>query len=191
MKKIIEIILAVCFLASSGFAQEVIYFKKKSSCDSATNEVGDRTTQAGYGDIPSDQMYCMPATADCSGTLKYPYVQHRGTDAETCKIAIYTRTAASDPSGEDLVAASAAISSGGADGWATNSTTVGGSVTSGSLYWVCVIAGADSFYTYRLTSAGTTMYYKGVAGSYNNPPDPAPEGWSSTTMNYAAYVEIE
>jgi hypothetical protein len=145
-------------------------------------------------DVLSDGATCSQFTASCSGTLGYGHVIHHGTSNEEAKICVYQEIDADvEPDANDnvKVGCSNAISSGSSEGTKTTDAVIGGAITSGNVYWVCVLGGAASFNVYYTNDGAYTMWFIGAGFSYASPPANMGSGWSSsTTSNISAYVEV-
>ena len=203
MKKTILIFCAVLILGWAGTAdaqqcQEalkgVIARKNAApSCNPATNEVGDRGEYATGMNVAENNMKCIPYTADCSGTLGYAYAYHSGTDAENVKVVVYSDAAAGGAPvvGDLKIAASAAMSSSTDAEWAQSSGKLGGSVTSGNPYWVCLVSDS-TVWVNNIQTTGSVSIWLNTGSNYAAPPDNLDGTWGETTTNeVSVYVAIE
>ena len=111
-----------------------------AGCDTATNEVGDRTEYTGTSyAIASHGLWCWPYTADCTGNVAAAYLYHRGTGAQTAWVGLYSKTDTAPAAADALLSSnSTQISSSTDKEWGTQA--VGSyAVSSGTTYWVCVL----------------------------------------------------
>ena len=170
-----------------------------SSCTASTpgndnDEVGDLTIETNNVSISKGASYCFLRTADCSGTLAVGYVYNGNGDDSDSKIGVFADDGDSTPdSGDSSIGTSGGINSASIE-WATDSSTIGGSVSSGSSYWVCIFVDDSAANNWRAKGAGsTTVYYINGSGHYDTPPSDLTGSWSTlaTTGDLSAFVGIE
>jgi hypothetical protein len=167
-----------------------------SGCNPANDEVGSRSTGGSAQAFSNGYVYCNYATADCTGTLGKAYIWNGNADDDV-KVGIFTAASSAPPDINDTVIAWSGeiTSTDGAESWWASSTDLGGSVTSGSGYYICIITSTDNWAGNY--DAGSTLYYNAVetGHSYASPPDTLyadEDGWSSTAdRKIEVYVEIK
>lgn len=152
-----------------------------------TNDYGSEHTM-----ISSESMYCVRYTAPVSGTLGKGYVQHYGTGSENAKIYVYNDlgTDNTPDTSDTLLIASGAIAASADQQYATASD-LGGNVTSGGKYWVCVMADTTGFDLVRTATAATSLWYSGYTGGYATPPSTLQTMTEATSRAMSVYVEIK
>lgn len=209
---IVWILVIVC-IATTSFAEDRLAWGTmmmcgngevgEISCNTSTDYVGNHVADpSGWGGDAgaADRIDCWSATATCgsgctTGTLGRAFgyswsPNGYGTD----KVAVYTKTSSAPAAADALVGASAAFTTKLND-W-NNSTDIGGTVTCGTTYWICTLEGATPTGAWQYknqASAGVTLYYKVVEGSYATPPSNLETGFS-TANNYgpkAFWIEIK
>lgn len=205
MKKALTLILVLW--CSTAWAVEPINLARSNpyvlgagvagaSCDTATNEIGNRDQEATTGTIAINYAWVFRAQADCSGTLADAYIYHDDTGITSAKICIYNSTnadLASEGAGATLVGC-ATVSSTSTTGW--KSSSIGsGEVTSGSYYWVTIFKedGNAHFVTKMGAAVGKTIWSKSASGYYDSVPDPLPNsGWTENADagDPSVYVQI-
>ena len=199
MKRLLILLLISIFILPSIAVADctvMIAKKKGSSCDYSTNEVGDRTsTNTGWNNMANNEIDCFLYQADCSGTLRYAWVDHQGTGTDDVKIGVFTSqhgsTVHSPDSGDTLVGSWSTGDTVSTDTFIQLSGTIGGSVTSGNWYWVCALAGPNALSIAQNTSGTRTLYYNS-SSSYSSPPSTLSGTWSSqASRDWGLYVEIQ
>ena len=143
MKRLL-IILCIVLFVTPCLANQIIIGKKKAaaSCSVDTNEVGDRTdySATGHFSFTNTYMGCVEATANCSGTLEYAFARHYGTASDKGKVCVFNRLSAAPPDSNDTLIGCGEITTSSND-WAQSAAKVGGAVTNGANYWICIIGG--------------------------------------------------
>jgi hypothetical protein len=200
MKKILICLFLILFIVSSAFAGGTITIGKKksgSSCNPDSNEVGNRTEYGGDSELSLDYMACVRAQADCTGTLGYAYAyMYSGDNGESFKVCVYNSASAGPPdSGDTALSGSTCrtITATSSSQWEQSSGKIGGSVSSGTYYYICLISGAATTMT-KGTEAGFSWYGESISGSYATPPSDLTEGdgWSTISdTGVSFYVAIE
>jgi len=172
-----------------------------SSCDSATNEIGSRTTYGTAYSFGADLAIVLLVTADCLGELDTAnfYNSGEGT-ASNAKICIYTTGGSGadpDNAGNVLVKCSGAIASGTGSGWKTAAMDAGGNITStnANAYWMMIVVDDSAAAWYQsMKNDTTTIWYMTATGYYDTPPANLGAGtWSEVGSfgPYSAYVTIK
>jgi hypothetical protein len=184
----IPILLALCSLV---WGQEIIVIKKKSTCDPASNEIGDRGTFVTSATFtPTDKAYCTLHTADCSGTLEYVYLWHDGSGSDDAKTCVYADNGDNVPNSGDTQVGNCVAQHSNASETDISASKVTGSVTSGNKYWVCTVADTTEWVTMR--ESATNTLYVNTSFSYASPPVNLDGTWTPTAdRNYMRYVRIE
>ena len=164
-----------------------------AGCSAGSNEIGDRTEYAEGYTLAGTGGFCLLYTADCTGTLAYPYIYHYGTQADNAKVCAYSDDGDSIPNvGDLLLGCSGVIASGSSAGWKTDSTDLTDAVTVASPYWVCIVPDPATQWASLRTSSGSGTQYYQSGFSYASPPANLDGSWSSTALrDYSLYIEIE
>lgn len=140
--------------------------------------------------VGNDVAFCRAWTATAAGTLGKAYIRHYGTDTDNAYVWVYNKTGASPAIGDTLVDSSGKITS-STDGWATDDTALGASVTA-SVYWVCIVGEVGSFDTYKSEDTGASTFSKTVSPGGESPPENLDGTWTETAnREYAVYLVIE
>lgn len=204
-----KLILFLLLLASPAWAGGVISGAVLSGCSTgggaggcnpASNEVGDRQDITGDATLAADNMACILYEADCSGTLGVAYARHSGTQEDNVKICVYNSvfqtdiTSSHKPDNSDtMVSGSSCVTiSSSASEWANSGASkVGGSVTSGVKYLVCMVADTTQWKYYIDTTAGNYAY-QNTSSSYTSPPATLTGAWGAyAPRSISFYVTIE
>jgi len=163
-----------------------------NSCSVSTNAVGDKTDYSPESSgISADQYVCHFYQAPtCSGTFSTAYFYHSGTDSQTAKVCVFSAQHGTDhapDSGDTKVGCSEGTTV-STQAWQTLSGTVGGAITPGGYYYVC-LASSGSLLLMR-TASGTGNGY--VASlNYATPPANMNGTWSTTAnRSYSLYVTV-
>lgn len=196
--KILTVLFITLVIQSLAFAQDdddvvvVGSVPAAGGCDPATNEVGNRGEGASTEDFPAGASFCFLATPDCSGTLKQAYFDNCYQIANHfIKIGVYLDDGDNAPdSGDTVVGCSSTITTTAVDEWVTVAETIGGAVSTGSNYWVCVHL-ESVVSNQRVCRTGTgTGFYKTGTGWYATPPA-ALDSMTSINENGDFYVSVE
>ena len=166
-----------------------------SVCNPATHEVGDRGEYSTDVNLGTDDAICSgPYTPECSGTLKYGYVRHSGTGTDNAKVCVYLDDGDGVADADDTkVGCTGAITGNADDTWYTDSSTIGGAVSTGSSYWVCVASNSTNWVSLMNTS-GTHKRYTVDAFGYTTPPNTLTGDTitlSDSSSEFSVYVTIE
>jgi len=197
MKKYIALFILLFFCFGFSSPHSGIIARKNASggggCDTATNEVGDRSEESGTVSLNADIVLCYLSSADCTGTLYQAYLYHNNATASNAKVGIYADDGNSTPDENDTsVVVSDSITGGTSTGWKTSSASLGGSVTNGSNYWICTMveSGGNTFVAKSGDGAGA--YYILSSGFYASPPANLGGSWDSLSESpISVYVNIE
>lgn len=166
------------------------------SCSVDTNEVGDRTDHSSCGGtchymIVNTAIFCLPYTADCTGTLSYAYALHYGTSADEGKVCVYSKNSAAPPDSSDLLIGCGTVSSSTNGELVESAAEVGGSVTASAEYWVCIAGSATEFDIIRDDTGSKTAYYK-TGFTYATPDANLDGSWNnSNSRDFSMYVTIK
>lgn len=187
----ILILIALCIAASPAGAGTTTLLcggakGSASSCNPATEEVGDRAEWTGAVNGGNDDAKCLLAAASCSGTLGYGYAWHEaGSGTDYARVCVYLASTRA------LVACSGAISSSADGEWVQTPGKLGGSVTASTNYYVCVVSD-ESIWTHGMYTSGDATVETVLEVGYDSPVDPLPAANSTdTSANLSAYVEVE
>ena len=172
-----------------------------AGCNVATNEVAgpDYANYNTYSETTSfsnGYIFCQLSTADCSGDLEYAKLKHRtGSVSDHAKVCVYNAVVTNTPNSASntQIACSAEIEGTDDATWYDSPDKLGGSVGSGTYYWVCVLGGTGSWDTYRTTTSTLTSYFRALdTGEYATPAANLAGTYSYTaSREYAVYVRIE
>jgi hypothetical protein len=190
----------ICFAGTVQDKCKMVIGKKNSvtSCNPASDLIGYKSTPSSAMNIGSDDASCVYTTASCTGTLGYGYAYHSGTDTDTAKMCVYqdNGATATTADGTDAILPSMTCqtATSSTDGeWAKTGSKLGGSVVSGTGYFVCVV-GSAGVWAQRFSSTGTERRYDfDGTFSYSSPPADFPDSYSNsdTSSTFGAWVEIE
>lgn len=137
------------------------YSDGDATCNTATNEVGDRTLEATDRSLSQNLLYMFASTADCTGDLAIPYLYFAGAsgDSVTVRLCIYSKSDTTPQEADALICDSGDIVGGGDTEWKAGTTCASGSVTNTTGYWVGVQT-RSSTNPWTAKRAGTaTLYY--------------------------------
>lgn len=190
----IAIILAIllsalpCHAVNLHQAMMAVCTPQGSGCNPASDYVGYTTQRTTPMNLPgTDDGVFAPYTATCSGTLGYGYAWHEaGSGTDSAKICVYR------VSDRAKIACSTAITSSVDGEWKKTTDKLGGSVVSGTSYFVGLVTDS-SVWTNGFTSDGAVSIYSVLEVGYASPVDPLPaaEADPITTADLSVYVEIE
>jgi hypothetical protein len=172
----------------------VINNSTETTCDPATDYVGDKTNYATSFSLSSQVAYALLYVPTCDGTLEYAHVYHGDATADEAKIAVYLDDGDELPnSGDTLVGTGQVISSSAVE-WAVTGSKLTGSVVTGNKYWVIISTSAiaGGFSIKRTTTGSKTVQSHTMTYS-SFPPGTLPNGsWTETgSRDYGIYVSIE
>ena len=191
--KRIPIILCILLFVTPCLANQIIIGKKKAgpTCSVDTNEVGDRTDYSATGHFSFTNTYigCVEATANCSGTLEYAFARHYGTASDKGKVCVFNRLSAAPPDSNDTLIGCGEITTSSND-WAQSAAKVGGAVTNGANYWICIIGASEEFDIARTDSGSKTLYYVASGANYTTPSLDLSFS-NQASRDYSMYVRIE
>lgn len=198
MKKIIILLLIFLFpfLSYAGTVQEKlcgVLAKKNSasSCNPASDAVGDKGEYAAQINTGNNDFVCSgPWTPTCSGTLGYGYARKYDTDADSFKMCVYKDDGDNTPDTGDTKVSCSSGKDTSTAGWNETTDKLGGSVTTGSAYWVCTVSNLNGFRGMG-QSTGDSRYCDIVDLGYATPPDTLDSGSCDSSAEYSAYVVIE
>ena len=192
MKRLL-IILCILLFVTPCLANQIIIGKKKAgpTCSVDTNEVGDRTdySATGHFSFTNTYMGCVEATANCSGTLEYAFARHYGTASDKGKVCVFNRLSAAPPDSNDTLIGCGEITTSSND-WAQSAAKVGGAVTNGANYWICIIGASEEFDIARTGSGSKTLYYVASGANYTTPSLDLSFS-NQANRDYSMYVRIE
>lgn len=143
-----------------------------AGCNPATNTLGTRTILTD-ADSTSAGIVCWKFTADCTGNLDKTYFYHIASASSAhLKIGVYLSDGAEPNANCTRIGLSGAITSGTTVGWKTDSSDIGGAVTNGNAYWVCImplVGETWNFYRYG-TGGSQAARYESMTDYYTSPP---------------------
>ncbi len=122
---------------------------------------------------------CWAVQAPSTGTLTAAYAKHSNTSEATAKVCVYSHDGDAPDAGDLKLGCSGAITS-SVDEW-KSAAMDGGSVISGSNYYMCMFVDNDSANAFSVGSSSntSTIYYKTISGLYDAPGDTLLTAWSS------------
>jgi hypothetical protein len=161
-----------------------------ASCDSATNEVGDRSVEAS-ANSDSGFIGCFVRSADCSGTLGHAFFYSRYSSAAHVKVGIFNKTSTTPVIGDTLIGGwSTSIAAGGDSAWNDSGGDLTGSVTSSTDYWICYLIDSTPDFDYSATNSAT-LYYRSST-QFASPPSTLTGTWSNGSYApVSTYVQIK
>lgn len=203
MKRLCLILFVLLLLAAPAMAEEPLQLARMSgpmlgSGGGVVAACGNLGQTTDYGsehtDMSGDMIFCQRYQAPCSGSLGYGYVHHYGTASDNCKIIVYN-DAGSTPgvpdSGDSKIGNTSAISA-SADQQYKSSEKLGGSITSGNYYWVCVVADPTTGWDIvRTATSANKIYYSIYTNAYTNVPTELASLMEATSRDISLYVEVE
>jgi hypothetical protein len=164
-----------------------------SGC-TGTCKVGDTTTYSTAVSLGVEYMYCMRYAGAGTGNLSYAHISHDGTSSENAKVCVYSSSDTTPQNGDAKIGCSGAIAA-NSDAWYQSAGKLGGAVTDGTNYWVCIISDTTNWSQHRNNTTGSkTWYWYNGTGIYASPPATLtpPSSWSNTAdRDISCYVDIE
>lgn len=162
----------------------------------ACGTIGDETDYGSeHTDMGSLMICCQLFTPECSGTLGYGYVQHYGTATDNGKILVYqdNGSSANNPDSTDAFLVSSSSFTTSADEQVKTSEKLGGSVSSASKYWVCILADTTGFDVVRTATSANKLYYTSISNFGTLAPINSYLGWMSeaASRSISLYVDVE
>ena len=154
-----------------GFNPYVAGAGVAGGCNVATEYVGTKDISGSYRTVGKDVVYCYVTTASCSGALNTAYIRNTYAAEYTAKVCLYVYDGDAPDAGDTKIGCSSAISGSTANQW-DSAAMDGGTVVSGTSYFICVAVDNDSANTVDIDVSGTdiTLYYRSLSGFYDTPP---------------------
>lgn len=198
MKRLITVIgILLTLLAGPSWAVEPINLALASailggagagvaaaSCSVSTDFVGTKNTASGNAATQAkDMAQCFLATASCSGTLATAYAMHANADTANGKMCLYSYDSDAPDAGDEKIGCSGNMASTDIE-W-VSAAMDGGTVVSGTSYFICFFVSADSESTWtsdQSDEGSINLYYKASSGYYATPPANLGTGWSSASL---------
>jgi hypothetical protein len=134
------------------------------------SEIGYVNVGGGNAPASDGRLYCLLATADCSGTLGTAYIYGSGATGALKALLFSTTDTSGTPTNGTLISSTAEIGFAAGAGWSSAATT-GGSVTATTKYWLCyhVRVAPALYYT-----TGVGRYSVDLTDPYATPPNKIP-----------------
>lgn len=187
---LLPLLLTISCIGQSGLRSPAFVANLKPAAGAATFSFGLDTIAANADTWGADSGIWMRVQASASGTLQKAFVYVNNTAAVEAKVCVYGVDTDSTLNAEDaLLGTSDAIVGGGSAGWwpVGGATMSGGSITSGSYYWLVIFLDTSSPTWAVRTENSSTVVYKVTAGMHDSPPA---DGSTITASGAGAYGRI-
>lgn len=147
--------------------------------------------------VYNNQIRCYKYQAAATKTLGYAYVLKDGTSSDKGYVGVFAEDGDGAPdSGDGLLSGSSIVEvASSSAGWVQSSSKVGGSVTSGTTYYLCLMGANNAetpndFYSLITTSGSLTRYQ--IDSGWDRTNTTLNGTWSTTaSREHSIYVEGE